>query len=676
MTDKYAELYIDVTASCIEAMFGIPMTLVNPEQRFEKASTFLPTQELTVNIPFSGAISGDYFMCLNEAEWSTYFETALGDGSLEMINSCVKELLNTIVGDAITVIQEDFPDLTFLSPRIYRGSIDYPDTMTMKSTFTGEGFSEVSIALSLNMMKQDIGLKLDEVFEEVAKEKAKVLKAETTVRSIMNNIKQGIFSLEADGSISPGCSKELTTLFCKELEDIEEKNFDKVCLPGICKNRPNEMAKWIEFVCSAPDVMDWEDIVHLAPFHEVKFEHEGKDLIYDFTYHKLTVDDSTSVMVIIEDITEQKLAEEKLKKAQSEYESNLELLNNVISLNNSELFSFLQECDTLLSDVDKISESKNIDSNTINHLFRSIHSLKGGASTLNFNELSESAHNVENYLELLRSQQDETESDHVIDEINSIKGELNNIYSIVNRFNIRKSSEDKNVQLMINDKSLEKIITEVMTLELDKPISKIQRDNILSSLTSLKTVPLSTCEPTIKNMVDKISEKLGKKTAIVFDKEYSLPHDIFHNLSNPLIHIIRNSLDHGIESPEDRQKAGKQAIATISITGEANDNNYIIKVADDGRGLQSDLIKQVAISKGLVQADDIENTNVTELIFHPGFSTKEEVTELSGRGVGLDTVKTTLEDLGGSINIDNKGGVGTTFVLTIPCQTSSIGAPK
>jgi len=616
---------------------------------------------LNVNIPFSGAISGDYFLSIKESEWADYFLNALGDGSEEMINSCVKELLNTIVGDAITLIQEDFADLTFLSPRIYRGGIDYPSTTTMSATLECEGFSPIGISLCLNLMKQDIGLKLDEALEETAKEKVKAQKAEAAVKSIMDNISQGIFNISLDGIISPGCSKELSNLFHKDLEEIEEKSFDDACLPELIANREGEFSNWLNFVENAPDSMEWQEVVDLAPFHERQFSLNGEDKIYNFEYFKVSNENETSIMIVIEDVTEQRLLEKQLSEARKEYESNLELLNNVMNLNSSELFSFLQECDHIMETVESISSNSEIDNDTVNKIFRGVHSLKGGASTLNFSNLSEIAHTVEDYLDDLRRETESADSKDIKSKVADIKNELNNIYSVVNRFNIQKHSHTPDVEktVTINISDLDSI-----RIQLDET-----RDpNIgISLIEDLKMIPLNQCEATLQNMVMDLTEKLDKKAALTITSECKLPYELFNRLSNPLIHLVRNSLDHGIESASEREKKGKNDIATIMIKSEEKDDQYVISIEDDGQGIQAEKVKDVALKKNLIKPDaDMSEEELIDLIFHPGLSTKNVVTEISGRGVGLDSVKHTIEELGGSLEVKNKKDFGTVFIIKIP----------
>lgn len=662
MIEKYIEAYITTAISCMEAMFAIACT-TEGEERFKEESTFSPINELTINIPFSGAISGDYFFSVKENEWVEYLTNALGDGSTEMVNSCLKELHNTIIGSAIQPIQDDFSDLTFLSPRIYRGAIDYPATKTLSAVLTAEGFSTMGISLSLNLMKQDIGLKLDEALHESAQERVKAEKAEMAVQSIMNNIKQGIFNIDLNGVISPGCSKKLGSLLKKDLEDIEDKNFDDACPLAIIENRRGEMGNWLDFVKCAPETMSWSDLTDLAPFHEEQFSFEGQELIYNFVYHRVENGQECSVMTIIEDITEQRKAEILLEETKKQYESNMELLNTVLSLNDSELFSFLNECDRILNEVENLSNKTSIDNDIVNHLFRSVHSLKGGAATLNFNELSAVAHKVEDYLDELRHASADSDKDMVIENISSIKGELNNIYTVVNRLNIKKIEDigEKGQSISVQQSALEEII---------QSTDKLSKLEIKKELEKLLLIPLSSYETTLKPMVDELSNKLNKKAIFAIQGECLLPPEVFHRLSNPIIHLIRNSVDHGIESPEIREQANKNSIGTITLSASFDNDTYTITLTDDGSGIQTSTLKKAAIAKEIISADQqMSQSELEMLIFHPGFSTKKQVSDISGRGVGLDSVKATVEELGGEINVHNNQEKGTSFVLKIPTLT-------
>jgi two-component system chemotaxis sensor kinase CheA len=138
-------------------------------------------------------------------------------------------------------------------------------------------------------------------------------------------------------------------------------------------------------------------------------------------------------------------------------------------------------------------------------------------------------------------------------------------------------------------------------------------------------------------------------------------------IGDPIIHLIRNSLDHGLEEPAERLAAGKSETGKVELSAVHQGGNIIIDIVDDGRGLNTQKIFDKACEKGLISADQqLSNTEINELIFKPGFSTVEDVTDLSGRGVGMDVVRRNVESLGGMVGVKSRAGKGATFSIRLP----------
>lgn len=171
-------------------------------------------------------------------------------------------------------------------------------------------------------------------------------------------------------------------------------------------------------------------------------------------------------------------------------------------------------------------------------------------------------------------------------------------------------------------------------------------------------------------MVRDLSRELGKIIELVITgEETELDKSIVEEIGDPLVHIIRNSCDHGIEKPEDRIAAGKPEGGTVNLKAYNEGNHIVIEVADDGKGLDADMLRHKAIEKGLIserEADSMSDKEAFGIIFKPGFSTAAAITNVSGRGVGMDVVKTNIEKLNGIIDIESEKGVGTTQKLKIP----------
>lgn len=191
-----------------------------------------------------------------------------------------------------------------------------------------------------------------------------------------------------------------------------------------------------------------------------------------------------------------------------------------------------------------------------------------------------------------------------------------------------------------------------------------------SIIMSTRMFPLEQLFTVFPRMVRDLSSSLHKKIDLVIEgQDTELDRTILEKVSDPLKHIIRNAVDHGIEMPEERLKAGKPEKGTVTLSAKQESDSVIITVKDDGKGMDPDVLRRKAVEKGLytqAQVEKLTNEEVYSIIFMPGFSTASKITEVSGRGVGMDIVRSLLSEIGGVVLIDSKLGEGTTFTVKIP----------
>ncbi len=177
-------------------------------------------------------------------------------------------------------------------------------------------------------------------------------------------------------------------------------------------------------------------------------------------------------------------------------------------------------------------------------------------------------------------------------------------------------------------------------------------------------------------LVRDLSRETKKQVELVIKgEETELDKTLIEEINDPLVHLIRNCMDHGIEMPDDRKVNGKNPIGTITLSAQHEGNNIIISIEDDGKGIDPEKIKQKAISKGMIsetRANELSKQEALNLIFLPGFSTAEVVTNISGRGVGMDVVKTNVTKLRGIINIESSPGAGTKIIIKLPLTLAII----
>lgn len=192
----------------------------------------------------------------------------------------------------------------------------------------------------------------------------------------------------------------------------------------------------------------------------------------------------------------------------------------------------------------------------------------------------------------------------------------------------------------------------------------------------IRMVPIAQTFNRFPRLIRDLSRDLGKEIKLeMYGEDTELDKSVIETLVDPLVHIIRNAVDHGIEMPEERVNAGKPRVGSVILQASHEGNLIIIKISDDGKGMQPHKIFESAVKKGLVSADaKLTEQQMLEYIFAPGFSTASKITNVSGRGVGMDVVKKSLEKINGTVGIDTEYGKGSTFSLRIPLTVAIIQA--
>ena len=207
-------------------------------------------------------------------------------------------------------------------------------------------------------------------------------------------------------------------------------------------------------------------------------------------------------------------------------------------------------------------------------------------------------------------------------------------------------------------------------------------DRLTSELQDLvmrvRMVPIEHIFNRFPRLVRDISRKMGKKVNFIIEgKEIEVDRTILEEIGEPILHLLRNAIDHGIETPEERRKVGKPLEGTVRLVAERKEDHILIIVEDDGAGIDPEKIRRKALEKGVIsenEAKTMSEQQLINLIFLPGFSTAENITETSGRGVGMDIVKTKVESLGGTVSIESTVGKGTKITLTLPLTLAIVKA--
>lgn len=256
---------------------------------------------------------------------------------------------------------------------------------------------------------------------------------------------------------------------------------------------------------------------------------------------------------------------------------------------------------------------------------------------------------------------DITKLDNIMNTVGELSQLKTSIAQIVNRLRLETGFAGFAAELSKIDKYLEKRLAELQ-----------------ERMIEVRLVPINQLFDKFVRVVRRLSEEMGKEIELItLGGETELDKLIIEELADPLMHIMRNAIDHGIERPLDREMSGKAKVGIIALRAYQQGSYVVIEVEDDGAGMSAEAIRKKAVEKGLIDvaaSNALSKNEILEFIFVPGFSTKDKVSEISGRGVGMDVVKKNLSTLRGTIDIDTEEGRGTKIVLTLPITLAILQA--
>ena len=235
-------------------------------------------------------------------------------------------------------------------------------------------------------------------------------------------------------------------------------------------------------------------------------------------------------------------------------------------------------------------------------------------------------------------------------------------------------------ELVIDRGRLEEISKDLQVKELSETVEKMTRisSDLQNIILTMRMMPIEQVFNRFPRMVRSLAKELNKQVNFeIIGAETELDRTVIDEIGDPLVHLIRNSLDHGVESPEERQQMNKDPEGNVTLKAYQSGNHVFIEIEDDGAGINVEKVLKKAIENEVVtenEAENLSNEDVYQLIFSSGFSTKEVVSDVSGRGVGLDVVRTKIESLGGTVFVESERGKGSRFIIQLPLTLSIISA--
>ena len=235
-------------------------------------------------------------------------------------------------------------------------------------------------------------------------------------------------------------------------------------------------------------------------------------------------------------------------------------------------------------------------------------------------------------------------------------------------------------ELVINKVRLEQIGQTHRLTELTETLEQMDRvtTDLQNIVMKVRMVPVSAVFNRFPRMVRDVSKELNKEINLTIEgEETELDRTVIDEIGDPIMHLLRNSLDHGVEHPDDREAKGKPRTGEVGLIARHEGNNVVIMVTDDGAGINADKIRKKAVEKGMIsqeEADKLDDADAVRLIFLPGFSTAEQISDISGRGVGMDVVRSKIESLSGHVDVETHVDEGSVFKIKLPLTLAIIQA--
>jgi len=505
-------------------------------------------------------------------------------------------------------------------------------------------------------------IRMREVIEEqnrnleakVEERTAELRQKNNDIANMMANMHQGLFTITAGGLIHPEYASYLEKIF--ETDRIADRNFSDLLFSNTTagSDSVDQNITGVDAIVGEDEMM-YDFNSHCLMSEMVIRMEDDREKILELDWDPIISEEGEvdKLMVTVRDVTELKALEAEAEGQKRE----LAIIGEILAVDAAKFSDFastseefLAECRTLI----EANDEKDLD--VIANLFRCMHTVKGNARTYALSQITDVVHEVESTYDDLRKNEDVLwDKTQLLDELSGAEDIIGK-YTYVFKEKLGRDGEaESGISLDPQRVSnwLENI-KELTQTSLDANVKGVVSE-AYNMLMSMEAQPLDEVISDVMTSANSLAEQLGKgKPNIEIDNAgIFIKSEAYSTLNNIFMHVFRNAMDHGIEGIDERKEKGKLESGTISLNTTKDDGGANLAVRDDGRGIAISRIYKMAIEKGIYDESDPKPsaTEIANLIFSSGFSTADEVTDVSGRGVGMDAVKGFLEKEGGSINV-------------------------
>lgn len=514
--------------------------------------------------------------------------------------------------------------------------------------------------IDLAKKREEEILLLKDMNDREREHRLEIHKMNTSIKSLMDNAEQGFLSVDKQATISSQCSRECVEIFEHE---IAEMNLLELLSPFLDTDQKRVLSSVIESVLCDDVRHDEKVYLSLLP-KELRIG--SKDIRFEY---KIVNDASRrTMMLILTNVTAKKEFERKM----AEERTHLKMIVKAVLHRNDVVDSIESLKEYLSKTVYDVLGSGRSKQESISEIFRSVHTFKGDLGHLHFSNTAKQLHALEDHIVEMIERIEQVRLEDIRDVFESIRPDQMLAQDLKRMTDILgKDFFSETARLYVPLESILKI--ENMVKDLLNPQEKAV---FIPELYKLRCSNLKDILNDLDETVQVLASRLGKgvKPLHVIGDDILIDRSQYNEFIRSLMHVFRNAVDHGLETPEERNDNGKDALGRITCNlVKCSEDQFRLTIADDGKGIDTERILSKAIEKGILSIDaknTLDEAAICQLLFLDSFSTKDTVSMLSGRGVGLSAVKTELEKLGGSILVESQSGIGTSIIMEVPVKTA------
>ncbi|MEI7430129.1 MAG: HAMP domain-containing protein [Betaproteobacteria bacterium] len=519
------------------------------------------------------------------------------------------------------------------------------------------GDLEVRVEISTSDEIGCVGTQFNQMVESLAERTALLREKTNDIQNMLHHMPQGILTIVEGGVIHPEYSDYLETIF--ETRDVKGQSvIDFIFANGNIGSDVLSQVEASTFACIGEDRMNFEFNSHLLIEQLAKTMPDGRIKYLELSWSPICSERDTveKIMVCVRDVTELRQLEAEAEVQKRE----LQMIGQILAVNQEKFHEFVESSRQFVADNEALllnADDKHPE--LITQLFRNMHTIKGNARTYGLLHLTNIVHEAEQaYDDLRKNNAMSFQKEALLSQLQEVMTSIEE-YASLNEVKLgrkgpgRRGSAEKYV--MVQRTHVENMLAVLESIDLKKS----RPEQLVSSLQQITHELRMIGTESIKNILDGVFESLpalakemGKETPklMVNDNGLAIRNQISNLLRNVFMHLYRNSMDHGLEEVSERCIKGKHPTGTIQLDLAIAQNRLVIRLKDDGKGLALGYIRSKGIEKGLItEGSEVTDEEIARLIFAAGFSTASSVTEVSGRGVGMDAVQDFIKREGGEI---------------------------